>query len=99
MTCGDKWLETCQLGFTSVSAIQKLAIADLYFFQRGKVSKSVVGLFVILKEGIRDAVVMCAFYIEHLDTGEQLIEPAPQNVILGGHHGESKGDTEFLHGG
>jgi hypothetical protein len=55
-----------------------------------------------LKVDIRDVGVICAFYPEHLDTGELLKEPVPQNKILQGivvRRVKLEGNTEFLHGG
>jgi len=53
-----------------------------------------------LKEGARDAIVVCAFYPESLDAGEVLEEPAPRDDILPDIDGHSvKRDTEYFHSG
>jgi hypothetical protein len=74
----------------------------LYFFQSGQESKGIIGLFVVLKEDTRDAVVISAFYPERLDSGEleELLKVfTPQGTFqpeIGGDLVE--GDTEFLRG-
>ena len=109
LTCRDKWPENFQLGLTLALRNSKPALAKLDFFQSGKESKGSSGPFVVSKERGREEVVVfiyhprldthCAIYPEHLDTGKLPIKPAPQEIILGGHHGKAKYDTEFLHGG
>ena len=107
LACQNKWPENSQLGFTL--ALRYRVLVKLNFFQSGKEIKGGTRPFVVSKERGRDEVVIwtypppletqCAIYPEHLDTGKLLIERAPQHIILGGHHGRDKSDTEFLHGG
>lgn len=69
----------------------------LQFFQSGQ-----EGVIMTLKEDTRDAGVICAFYPEHLDTGELLKELAPRDTVhqgIGVHLVKLEFDTEFLHGG
>jgi hypothetical protein len=99
LTHRNKWLESRQPGFAFVLGSLP---SKLYFFQSGQENKVITTtLFVSLKEGARNVVVICAFGLEHLDTGELLIEPKPCDIIhpvLGVILHFPKGDTKFLHG-
>jgi hypothetical protein len=78
LTRRDKWLESRQSGF-SLTLESPQFFAKLYFFQSGQESKVIATmLFVSSKEGMLDVVAFC---LEHLDTGELLIEPEPREII------------------
>jgi hypothetical protein len=50
---------------------------QLYFFQSGQEGKAIIRISVVLKEGTRDAVIICAFCPERLEPWEVLEELAP----------------------